>query len=87
MPTKRDKSATVQTGKGKLGKAQRVARNEVRARALARDLLDSDKLDERQKSIGIKRRTGGPALDTEPAGDTESAGSDAPETDCEDPKE
>ncbi len=87
MPAKRDKSATVQTGKGKLGRAQRASRNEVRARALARDLLEADKLDDRQKSIGTKRRTGGPTLDKEPTDETESAGSGAPETDCEDPKE
>ncbi len=87
MPEKPVNEKTIYAEETKLGAAQRAKRDTVRARALASDLLQPSDLDKRQKSIGKKRRSGGPALDEEPTEEQQASTPSAAQTDCEDPSD
>ena len=87
MTAKPENEKTIYAQETKLGAAQSAERDTVRARALASDLLRPSELDERQKSIGKKRRYGGPALDEEPTEEQQAATPSAAQTDCADPSD
>lgn len=55
--------ATYAADKATAGPAQRLDSRTVRARAAASDLLPPEALDERQATIGQRRRRGGPPLE------------------------
>ncbi len=85
MATKPKKQKSIRSVQGKLGKAQRPVRAKVRARAMTSDLLRTNELEARQKSIGQKRRYGGPALDEKPKDTKKVSTPSVPQSDCEGP--
>lgn len=56
-------SRTLETCSGSTGRAKKPGKSDVRARAMASDLLTANTLNDRQERIGTERRKGGPDLD------------------------
>lgn len=75
-----NKENYTETSSASAGEPKRMNSQSVRARAEAPNLLRQEILDQRQESIGDKRRTGGLPLEEE---STNPQPPDVPATDCQ----